>query len=113
VVCRDDVAFTARLPMTSASVGYGLPPVGSRYVFARDHVDFGIDGGRLDRFVVFYVTLRGNRIACHQFVNQSPQTVGDLDQRGQSPGRFRVLPQDSHLVWDFLQIGDPVVVITK
>lgn len=99
--------------MTSASAGYGLPPVGTHYVFARDLVAFGLNGGRLDRFVAFYVTPRGNRIAFHQFVNQSQQTVGDLDQRGQSAGCLRVLPQDSLLVWEFLQIGDPVVVISN
>lgn len=112
-LCRNGQAFTDRLPMTSASAAYGLPPVGTHYVFARDLVAFGTAGERLDRFVAFYVTPRGNRIAFHQFVNQSPQTVGDLDQRGQSAGCIRVLPSGSRLVWDFLQIGDPVVVITS
>ena len=64
-------------------------------------------------FVAFYTTERGNRIAFHEYVNQTEESIGDLDMRGDSSGCIRVSTADSWLVWDFLQIGDPVVVITN
>lgn len=112
-LCADGRSITDALPMTTASAGYGLPPVGTYEVFARDELSFGAHGERLNRFVAFYTTPRGNRIAFHEVVNQDPATIGDLDQRGQSAGCFRVSESDSWRVWEFLQVGDPVVVITN
>lgn len=111
-LCEHGAPVTDARPMTSASEEYGLPPVGTHTVFARNTVAIGIHGERLERFVAFYRTPRGNRIAFHKFVNQPEDTVGDLDQRGDSSGCLRVTTDDSWLVWDFLEIGDPVVVIT-
>lgn len=112
-LCMEGVAVTDAIPMTTASSNYGLPPVGTYEVFARDEDAFGIGGEALERFVAFYTTPRGNRIAFHEVVNQDPDTVGDLDQRGASAGCFRVREADSVQVWEFLQIGDPVVVLTN
>lgn len=112
-LCMDGVAVTDEIPMTTASGNYGLPPVGTYEVFARDENAFGIGGEALERFVAFYTTPKGNRIAFHEVVNQNPDTVGDLDQRGASAGCFRVREADSVQVWEFLQIGDPVVVLTN
>lgn len=109
----DGAAITDRLRMTSASVGYGLPPVGTHKVFARDAVGYSRDGQPLHRFVTFYTTSRGNRIGFHQYVNQNPTTLGDLDRRGASDGCLRVSTQDSWTVWDFLRVGDPVIVVTN
>ena len=112
-LCMDGVAVTDEIPMTTASGNYGLPPVGTYDVFARDEDAFGIGGEPLERFVAFYTTPKDNRIAFHEVVNQDPATVGDLDQRGASAGCFRVREADSVQVWDFLQLGDPVVVISN
>ena len=112
-LCMNGEAVTDEIPMTTASSNYGLPPVGTYAVFARDEDAFGISGEALERFVAFYTTPKGNRIAFHEVVNQDPATVGDLDQRGASAGCFRVREADSIQVWDFLQIGDPVVVLTN
>ena len=112
-LCMDGKAVTDKIPMTTASSNYGLPPVGTYEVFARDEDAFGIGGEALERFVAFYTTPKGNRIAFHEVVNQHPDTVGDLDHRGASAGCFRVRAADSVQVWDFLQIGDPVVVLTN
>lgn len=112
-LCMDGQAVTDRLPMTTASSNYGLPPVGTYEVFARDANAFGIDGEPLERFVAFYTTPRGNRIAFHEVVDQDPATVGDLDQRGASAGCFRLREPDSIQVWEFLQLGDPVVVVSN
>ena len=112
-LCMDGVAVTDEIPMTTASGNYGLPPIGTYDVFARDEDAFGIGGEPLERFVAFYTTPKGNRIAFHEVVNQDPATVGDLDQRGASAGCFRVREADSIQVWDFLQLGDPVAVISN
>lgn len=111
-LCTDGVPSTDARPMTSGSEAYGLPPIGTHKVFARNVVATGIGGERLNRFVAFYTTPRGNRIAFHEYVHQPESTVGDLDRRGESSGCLRVTTADSWLVWDFLEIGDPVVVIT-
>lgn len=112
-LCMEGVAVTDEIPMTTASSNYGLPPVGTYEVFARDEDALGIGGEALERFVAFYTTPKGNRIAFHEVVNQDPDSVGDLDQRGASAGCFRVREADSVQVWEFLQIGDPVVVLTN
>jgi len=111
-LCQDGVPVTDARPMTTASEAYGLPPVGTHKVFAKNNIAYGIHGETLHRFVAFYTTPRGNRIAFHQYVHQPEDTVGNLDRRGESSGCLRVTTDDSHMVWDFLQIGDPVVVIT-
>jgi L,D-transpeptidase catalytic domain len=111
-LCANGVAVTDEIPMTTASENYGLPPVGTYPVFDRDENAYGIHGEALNRFVAFYTTAKGNRIAFHEVVNQDPATVGDLDQRGASAGCFRIREADSIAVWEFLQVDDPVVVIS-
>lgn len=111
-LCEHGQPSTEALRMTSASEEYGLPPVGTYTVFAKEALAWGLHGERLHRFVAFYRTPRGNRIAFHQFVNQDEDTLGDPDQRGDSSGCIRVSTADSWLVWNVLQIGDPVVVLT-
>lgn len=112
-LCKNGAAVTDEIPMTTASSNYGLPPVGTYEVFARDRSTLGIGGEPLERFVAFYTTPRGNRIAFHEVVNQNPATVGDLDQRGASAGCFRVRKPNSVQIWEFLQLGDPVAVISN
>ncbi|MGE0141046.1 MAG: L,D-transpeptidase [Ilumatobacteraceae bacterium] len=111
-LCQDGYPITDALPMTTGGIAYFLPPVGTYKVFAKLPTNTGIHGERLYRFVAFYTTSRGNRIAFHEVVNQRPETVGDLNMRGASSGCFRLRRDDSIRVWDFLQIGDPVVIIT-
>lgn len=111
-LCADGVAVTTALPMTTGGVGYALPPVGVHPITAKLEQAGGLHGEQLERFVAFYRTPRGNRIAFHEVVNQDPQTVGRLDQRGASAGCFRLREADSWTVWNHLQVGDPVVVIT-
>ncbi|MEL6890178.1 MAG: L,D-transpeptidase [Actinomycetota bacterium] len=112
-LCENGAAITDEIPMTTASANYGLPPIGTYQVFARDRYATGIGGEPLERFVAFYTTPKGNRIAFHEVVDQDPATVGDLDQRGASAGCFRIRSDDSERVWDFLRVGDPVAVISN
>jgi hypothetical protein len=111
-LCEDGDAITEALPMTTGGLAYGLPPVGAYSVFAKVRVGRGIHGEPLNWFVPFYRTPRGNRIGFHEVVNQPPATVGDPGWRGASAGCFRVRRDDARSVWDFLQLGDKVVVIT-
>jgi hypothetical protein len=111
-LCADGRAVIGPLPMTTGSLAYGLPPVGTYHVFAKDVIAHGIHGEVLERFVAFYMTPRHNRIAFHQFVHQDESTIGDPDLRGASAGCFRVSTADSWTVWNHLSIGDEVVVLT-
>lgn len=110
-LCRDGVAIVEPRPMTTGPLDYGLPPVGIYPVFAKLERNRSETGELLERFVAFYRTPRKGRIAFHQYVNQDPATLGDPTLRV-SAGCFRVSVEDSWLVWDFLQIGDPVYVIS-
>ena len=110
-LCRDGVAIAGARPMTTGSRDFGLPPVGIYPVFTKLERNRSETGELLERFVAFYRTPRNNRIAFHQYVNQDPSTLGDPDLRV-SAGCFRVSVEDSWLVWDFLQIGDLVYVIS-
>lgn len=111
-LCEGGTPVSAVLPMTTGGIGYGLPPVGTYTVSAKHEHWSGMNGEPLQRFVAFYRTVRGNQIAFHDVVNQDPATVGALDQRGASAGGFRLRPADSMAVWDHLQLGDTVVVLT-
>jgi hypothetical protein len=111
-LCQDGYPVTEALPMTTGGLAYALPPIGTYKVFAKLPTNTGIHGERLSRFVAFYTTPRGNRIAFHEVVHQTADSVGDLSLRGSSSGCFRLRPADSIQIWNFLQIGDPVIIIT-
>jgi hypothetical protein len=111
-LCVDGVAITDRLPMTTGALDYALPRVGTYTVFSRQRYGRGLHGEVLNHFVAFYRTPRGNRIGFHEVVNQDPSTVGDLDRRGSSAGCFRVRGDDAVTIWNHLQYGDHVIVLT-
>ena len=111
-LCRDGVAVTGRLPMTSGSVAYGLPPIGTHRVTFKA-ANWSGGGFALSRFVAFYRSPRGNNIAFHETVRTQPEsTIGSLSWRGESAGCLRLRRADSITVWNFLQVGDRVIVIT-
>ena len=111
-LCTDGVPVTAALPMTTASFGYGLPPVGVHRVTTQRRLSGGIGGSILHDFTIFFVTPRGNNIGFHRYVDQDPGTLGDLDQRGASSGCFRVHAEHADIIFEFLDVGDRVVVLT-
>ncbi len=111
-LCSDGVPVTDSLPMTTASVRYGLPPVGDYPVASKRPISSGIGGEILHDFTTFYVTPRGNNIGFHRVVNQDPSTLGDADQRGASSGCFRVRADHAVMIFEFLDVGDRVVVLT-
>jgi peptidoglycan hydrolase-like protein with peptidoglycan-binding domain len=108
------------IPITSA---WSQPDPGSYDVYAKDlNASSSLTAvySTMTHFVAFtYGKVAGARIAFHSvpktrdgaFV-QELDTVGDLDERGNSEGCIRVLPDDAVAIWDWLSIGDEVRVIS-
>ena len=99
------------------------PKPGTYPVYAKVRITTSTFGGHLsylDRFVAFsYGWRTGARIAFHAVPRsakgvpfQALDTVGDLGQQGDSSGCIRVLPDDAVRIWNWLGIGDQVVVIS-
>jgi hypothetical protein len=74
----------------------------------------------MTHFVVFtYGKYQGARVGFHsvptypggEFI-QSLESVGTAELRGESNGCIRVLPDDAELIWDHLDFGDTVRVIS-
>lgn len=80
-------------------------------------------GGHLSKMTHFVAFARGEetgaRVAFHtvpvlnngDYV-QPLASVGTLMQRGDSSGCIRVLPEQGQVIWDWLQTGDEVHVVT-
>lgn len=116
----DDGAVTKEMPMTSA---ISQPDPGTYEVYAKDQQSWsyiGDDVSTMTHFVAFtHGKYQGSRIAFHSvptwangdFV-QPLDSVGDPGRHGESAGCIRVLPDDAVAVWNWLAIGDQVVVIS-
>ena len=118
-LCTDGTA-EVKFPVTTA---VSQPRPGTYHVFAKDKVTTSTFGGHfsyLDNFVAFtYGTNTGARIAFHAVPRdaagapyQPLDTVGTPAYYGASSGCIRVLPAQSQAIWDFLAIGDAVIVIS-
>ena len=99
------------------------PDPGTYPVYAKVRMTTSTFGGHLsylDRFVAFsYGWRTGARIAFHAVPRsakgvpfQRLDTLGDLNRRGESSGCIRVHPDDAVDIWNWLSIGDKVVVIS-
>jgi len=106
-----------------ATTAVSQPKPGTYEVYAkvaRTTSTFGGHLSYLDRFVAFTHGLRTDaRIAFHAVPHdakgkpfQDLATVGELGQKGESSGCIRLLPDDAVKMWDWLSLGDPVVVIS-
>lgn len=116
----DDGVITDEMPITSA---VSQPDPGTYEVYAKD-LDASStltgDYSTMHHFVAFtYGKYQGARIAFHslpQYSNgeyvQPIDSVGTQELFGASSGCIRVLPDDATLIWDWLDIGDTVVVIS-
>jgi peptidoglycan hydrolase-like protein with peptidoglycan-binding domain len=116
----DTGAITRTLPITSA---WSQPDPGSYEVYAKEieaASDFTGSVTTMTHFVAFaYGKNTGARIAFHSIPKdldgayiQPLASVGDGEQRGDSSGCIRVLPSDAESIWDWLQIGDTVTVVS-
>ncbi|CAB4889236.1 unannotated protein [freshwater metagenome] len=118
-LCNDGhVADT--FPMTGAN---SQPDPGTYKVYAKDLKASSNLTGRystMTHFVAFtHGKYQGARIAFHsipKYANgeyvQPLDSVGTAKLRGASSGCIRVLYDDSVKIWNWLKIGDPVVVIS-
>lgn len=118
-LCEGGV-ITRTFPVTSA---WTQPDPGTYAVYEKELDASSALSGRLStmtHFVAFtHGKYQGARIAFHsvpvytdgEYV-QTLDSVGSDDMRGDSSGCIRVLPDDALVIWDFLQVGDAVVIAT-
>ncbi len=118
-LCRSAVA-SAKFPITTAR---SQPRPATYHVYAKDKLATSTFGGHfsyLENFVAFaHGIYTGARIAFHAVPRdaaghpfQPYATVGTAAWYGATSGCIRVLPAQSQVIWDFLQVGDPVVVVS-
>ncbi len=113
-------AITALMPMTSA---VSQPDVGTYEVYAKDlEASSTLTGeySTMTHFVAFtYGKYQGARIAFHSIPKyrdgswvQPLESIGSPDLFGDSSGCIRLLPDDAELLWDRLDVGDVVEVVS-
>ncbi len=116
----DEGLQTQVFPITSAIT---MPDPATYEVYAKDMNTTSTFGGHFSRMTHFVAFTRGERtgarIAFHSVPTlnsgeyvQPLDSVGELARRGESSGCIRVLPDDAVAIWDWLSVGDTVVVIS-
>lgn len=116
----EDGAITVEMPITSA---VSQPDPGTYEVYAKDMDASSTLTGEystMTHFVAFtYGKYQGARIAFHSVPKYSNgeyvqplESVGTPEQYGDSSGCIRVLPDDAVRIWDWLDVGDTVTVVT-
>ena len=118
-LCADD-AITHVFPITTA---WDQPDPGDYEVEQKDREASSILTGsysEMSNFVVFtYGKYQGARVGFHsvpiypdgEYV-QPLESVGTPELRGDSNGCIRALPDDAEMIWDHLDFGDVVRVIS-
>ena len=117
--CQDG-AIVDEIPITSS---WNQPDPGTYNVLEKDLEAASILSGEYSEMTHFVVFAEGEysgaRVGFHSMPTyrsgafvQPLDTVGDLDARGASSGCIRLLPEDADMIWDFINVGDRVVVIT-
>jgi peptidoglycan hydrolase-like protein with peptidoglycan-binding domain len=118
-LCADG-AITRELPITTA---VSQPDPGTYQVYAKDlEAASTISGSytEMTHFVAFtYGKYQGARIAFHSVPTypgggyvQPLESVGTAELFGASSGCIRVLPDDAVAIWDWLAVGDDVIVVS-
>jgi peptidoglycan hydrolase-like protein with peptidoglycan-binding domain len=116
----EDGGITEEMPITSA---VSQPDPGTYEVYAKDmNASSTLTGefSTMTHFVAFtYGKYQGARIAFHSVPTyadgeyvQPLDSVGSPEQHGDSSGCIRVLPDDAELIWDWLDVGDTVTVVS-
>jgi peptidoglycan hydrolase-like protein with peptidoglycan-binding domain len=116
----EDGEITDEMPITSA---VSQPDPGTYEVYAKDlDASSTLTGeySTMTHFVAFtYGKYQGARIAFHSVPTYSNgeyvqplDSVGSPQQYGDSSGCIRVLPDDAVLIWDWLDVGDTVTVVS-
>jgi hypothetical protein len=119
-LCADSYRVGDEIPVTTAR---SQPAPGVYAVFAKDPLTTSTFGPRfayLDDFVAFATgRYSGARIGFHAVPRaggseylQAFDSVGQLDWWGASAGCIRARPTDARRIWNWLAVGDPVIVLT-
>jgi hypothetical protein len=89
------------------------PEQGTFQVYSRTENATGLDGSRMDFFVRFTKGPNGWAIGFHDIPEMDGVPVQTEAQLGQplSHGCIRQREDDARFTWDFLQVGDTVVVV--
>ncbi len=107
----DDAGAVLR---TSAVSGRpNTPTTGTFQVYSKTLNATGLDGSRMDYFVRFTKGPNGWAIGFHDIPEMDGVPVQTEEQLGQplSHGCIRQREQDATFTWEFLQVGDTVVVV--
>lgn len=118
-LCSDG-QITETFVMTSAN---SQPDPGTYKVYAKDLKASSMLTGEFSTMTHFVAFTRGKytnaRIAFHSIPKYSNgeyvqplESVGTAEKHGASAGCIRVLPEDSVKIWDWLDKGDPVIVVS-
>ena len=118
-LCSDG-QITETFVMTSAN---SQPDPGTYKVYAKDLKASSTLTGEFSTMTHFVAFTRGKytnaRIAFHSIPKYSNgeyvqplESVGTAEKHGASAGCIRVLPEDSVKIWDWLDKGDPVIVVS-
>ncbi len=118
-LCSDG-QITETFVMTSAN---SQPDPGTYRVYAKDLKASSTLTGKYSTMTHFVAFTRGKytnaRIAFHSIPKYSNgeyvqplESVGTAEKHGASAGCIRVLPEDSVKIWDWLDKGDPVIVVS-
>ena len=107
----DDAGSVLR---TSALSGRpNTPGTGTFRVYSKTLNATGLDGSRMDYFVRFTKGPNGWAIGFHDIPEMDGVPVQTEEQLGQplSHGCIRQREQDASFTWEFLEVGDTVVVV--
>jgi hypothetical protein len=118
-LCDDGVAMPEFVITTAVS----QPDPGTYPVYAKAMNASSTFGGHRSTMTHFVAFTRGKRTGARVAFHTVPvlrdgeyvqplDTVGTDEHHGDSAGCVRVLPEQGQVVWDWLQIGDEVRVIT-
>ncbi len=118
-LCDSGVA----LPEFVVTTAVTLPDPGTFFVYAKDLHASSTLGGHYSTMTHFVAFARGERTGARVGFHTVPilasgeyaqplDSVGTLERHGDTSGCIRVLPEQGAVVWDWLQVGDAVRVIT-
>jgi hypothetical protein len=109
-LCRSGQAASGYIPFTAGPIEDA--PKGEYRVYFKRHPWYG-GGESLQRFTAFTRGNEGGRVAFHRFAGMPESAVGSEEYRNQSNGCFRLRTKDAIRVWNFLQLGDRVLVLNN
>lgn len=109
-LCNGGTAVRGYMPFTAGPIEDA--PKGEYRVFFKRHPWHG-GGYELYRFTAFTWGNEGGRVAFHRYVEMPESAVGTEAYRNRSSGCLRMRSRDAIAVWNFLRVGDRVVVLNN